>query len=50
MRAEELYYPAPRARFQEMIASLGLDLIRRDVLGIKQTPYYLKAFKRAINA
>ena len=36
----KLFFPFARVRFQEYVASVGLDLIRRELLGESETPYY----------
>ena len=43
-----LYIPAPRLHFQRYVAAIGLDLIRRVLLNIKEPPLYLsqRAFKK----
>jgi nicotinamide-nucleotide amidase len=35
-----LVYPTSRINFQRFIANVGLDLIRRELLGIKERPSY----------
>ncbi|GAA6133952.1 CinA family nicotinamide mononucleotide deamidase-related protein [Oceaniserpentilla sp. 4NH20-0058] len=40
IKTVKLFLPFPRQRFQEYVASAGLDLIRRELLGVSETPYY----------
>lgn len=40
IKTVKLFFPFPRVRFQEYVASVGLDLIRRELLGVRETPYY----------
>ena len=42
---EILYFPGPRAYFQQVVAAVGLDLIRRSLLGIEEAPLYFKQRK-----
>lgn len=37
---QEMYFPSERVFFQRFIATTGLDLIRRMILGYKDTPLY----------
>lgn len=41
-----LYYPFPRKNFQLMVAAMSIDLLRRDLLNISTTPYYLERYKK----
>lgn len=41
IRAHKLFFPTGRKMFQQVVAALALDLIRRDLLGSMQTPVYL---------
>ncbi len=43
MKAHKLYCPSNRKQFQEYVAFVALDLMRRAVMGIKETPYYIKS-------
>ena len=47
IKTTTLLYPLPRQWFQSMIAAIALDLLRRDLLAIEQTPRYLKRYQRA---
>ena len=40
LKTQKLFYPASREYFQEFIASAALDLLRRELLGIEDEPYY----------
>ncbi len=40
LKTQKLFYPGSREYFQEFIASAALDLLRRELLGIKEEPYY----------
>lgn len=40
LKTQCLVYPSNRVNFQRFIANVGLDLIRREVLGIKEDPSY----------
>jgi nicotinamide-nucleotide amidase len=40
IKTRKLFYPGSRAYFQEFIASAALDLLRRELLGIAEEPYY----------
>lgn len=40
IKTVKLFLPFTRQRFQEYVASAGLDLIRRELLGVSETPYY----------
>lgn len=42
LRARQLFFPLGRRNFQSLVAALGLDLVRRDVLGITQEPRYFR--------
>ena len=45
LKNQQLFYPVPRAYFQEYVASVALDLIRRELLGITECPRYFKGKK-----
>ena len=45
MSSQELFYPGSRDYFQEYVASAALDLIRRELLGIEEAPWYFKRKK-----
>ena len=40
LKTQRLVYPTSRVNFQRFIANVGLDLIRREILGIEETPAY----------
>ncbi len=40
LKTKCLFFPAERELFQQYIATASLDLIRRDLLGITDTPFY----------
>ena len=40
--AQCLYFPGPRNYFQQLVAAVGLDLIRRRLLGVEEPPLYFK--------
>ncbi|MFT5592988.1 MAG: nicotinamide-nucleotide amidase [Oceanicoccus sp.] len=40
IKTVKLFFPFSRARFQEYVASAGLDLIRRELLAIEEKPNY----------
>ena len=40
LKTQCLVYPSNRVNFQRFIANVGLDLIRREILGIKEDPSY----------
>ncbi len=40
MKTQKLFYPGSREYFQEFVASAALDLLRRELLGIKEKPFY----------
>lgn len=40
LKAVKLFYPSNRAYFQDYIATAALDVIRRDILEVKETPRY----------
>ncbi len=40
--AQCLYFPGPRIYFQQLVAAVGLDLIRRRLLGVDEAPLYFK--------
>jgi nicotinamide-nucleotide amidase len=42
IRTRKLFYPAERKMFQNLVAAYGLDLIRRVILDIKETPRYFR--------
>jgi len=43
--AQCLYFPGPRNYFQQLIAAVGLDLIRRRLLSVEEPPLYFKQRK-----
>lgn len=45
IETELLYFPGPRGYFQQVVAAVGLDLIRRRLLGIEEEPLYFKQRK-----
>lgn len=45
IQARCLYFPLGRRNFQSLVAALGLDLIRRDILGITTEPRYFRERK-----
>ena len=45
MQARAFYFPGNRIFFQQIVSALALDLIRRNLLDIKQTPIYFKERK-----
>ena len=40
LKAVKLFYPSNRAYFQDYIATAALDVIRRDILEVKEAPRY----------
>ena len=40
IKSQKLFYPGPRDYFQEYVASAALDLIRRELLGLTEEPWY----------
>ena len=40
MKTQKLFYPSSREYFQEFVACAALDLLRRELLGIKEKPFY----------
>ncbi len=40
IKTQKLFYPGSREYFQEFIASAALDLLRRELLGIEEEPFY----------
>ncbi len=46
MRAREFYFPMSRKRFQLMVATLALDLLRRHMLGSTEEPWYFAERQR----
>jgi len=48
LQAQCLYMPLNRDYFQKYVASISLDLVRRELINSKQTPNYIieRAFKR----
>ena len=42
----ELFYPAPREHFQNFVAAVGLDLLRRHVLNIEERPAYFSRTRK----
>jgi nicotinamide-nucleotide amidase len=42
IHTRKFFYPAERKMFQNLVAAYGLDLIRREVLGITETPRYFR--------
>ncbi len=49
MQTAALYIPLGRQYFQQYVAAVGLDLIKREVLGETQAPVYLEARKAKLN-
>ena len=46
LKTQCLVYPTNRLNFQRFIANVGMDLIRRELLGVNETPsYFLKKGK-----
>ncbi len=45
IETEILYFPGPRGYFQQIVAAVGLDLIRRRLLSIEEEPLYFKQRK-----
>lgn len=45
IESEILYFPGSRGYFQQVVAAVGLDLIRRRLLGIDEQPLYFKQRK-----
>ena len=45
IEAQCLYFPGPRGYFQQLVAAVGLDLVRRSLLGVKEAPLYFKQRK-----
>lgn len=45
IETEILYFPGPRGYFQQVVAAVGLDLIRRRLLGIEEEPLYFRQRK-----
>jgi len=45
IRARCLFFPLGRRNFQSLVAALGLDLVRRDILGITSEPRYFRERK-----
>ncbi|UZE95995.1 CinA family nicotinamide mononucleotide deamidase-related protein [Alkalimarinus alittae] len=45
IEAELLYFPGSRHYFQQMVAAVGLDLVRRRLLNIDEPPLYFKQRK-----
>lgn len=45
LRAQRLHIGFPRQQFQQYVSYIGLDLIRRELLGIDSTPPYFRARK-----
>ena len=43
--AQCLYFPGPRNYFQQLVAAVGLDLIRRRLLVVEEPPLYFKQRK-----
>ena len=43
VKTKRLVYPTNRVNFQRFIANVGLDLIRREILGIQAEPSYFAA-------
>lgn len=43
LKTQRLVYPTNRVNFQRFIANVGLDLIRREILGIQELPCYFSA-------
>jgi nicotinamide-nucleotide amidase len=45
MQARAFYFPGNRIFFQQIVSALALDLVRRDLLGLDETPLYFKERK-----
>jgi len=45
VQTRAFYFPGNRVFFQKIVAALALDLIRRDLLGIEETPIYFRERK-----
>lgn len=45
-----LYYPIERKLFQSMVAAIGLDLIRRELMAIDSSPQYFKDKKKNLDS
>jgi nicotinamide-nucleotide amidase len=43
LKTKRLVYPTNRVNFQRFIANVGMDLIRREILGIQEDPSYFAA-------
>lgn len=42
LKSQKLFYPGERKMFQMIVATYGLDLIRRELLGITEKPRYFR--------
>jgi nicotinamide-nucleotide amidase len=42
LKTRRLFYPSERRMFQTIVAAYGLDLIRRELSGITETPRYFR--------
>jgi nicotinamide-nucleotide amidase len=42
LKTKKLQLSVPRQWFQKMVAAMSLDLIRREILGITEIPYYFR--------
>ncbi len=40
LKTKRLVYPTSRVNFQRFIANVGMDLIRREILGVQEAPSY----------
>ena len=45
IKAITLLYPMPRQWFQQMVAAISLDLLRRDLKQINSVPEYIKRYQ-----
>ena len=46
MNSIRLRVPGDRERFQVLVAAIGLDLIRRQLLALPELPYYIERFRQ----
>ena len=42
LEASQLYFPTRRAIFQELVCATALDLVRRELCGLRQEPRYFR--------
>ena len=45
MNSIRLRVPGDRERFQALVAAIGLDLIRRQLLALPELPHYIERFR-----